>query len=179
MVPTWTSRSMPRRCDDYCSRWTAWWRKDRWQCSRTLVEIIIPRSALQVDSAARELSVKRQNGHFWLPLARRIETSVNPVMVATMEGAAGGRTSTRRWTRSCPWRSGLLQWCGSLANPHQRSDQTTMERTCRSATGVPTASRSERPTQLTGLTERPEGEPPMVQMDCSFAPEKKNMEISA
>ena len=48
----------------------------------------IPRSALQVDPAVRKLSRKRQNGHFWLALARRIETSVNPVMVVPVEGAA-------------------------------------------------------------------------------------------
>ena len=52
---------------------------------------IIPRSALQVDPAVRKLSMKRQNGHFWLPLARRVETSVNPVMVAPMEDAAEGQ----------------------------------------------------------------------------------------
>ena len=50
---------------------------------------------------------------------------------------------------SCPWRSGLLEWCGSLAKPRQRSGQLTRERTCPSATTVPTASR-EHPTQLTG-----------------------------
>ena len=64
---------------------------------------IIPMSALQVDPPVRKLSLKRQNGHFWLPLARRVETSVSPVMVPSMEGAAeGGRMPTRRWTRSCP-----------------------------------------------------------------------------
>ena len=52
---------------------------------------IIPRSALQVDQAVRKLSVKRQNGHFCLPLARHIETSVTPVMVAQMEGLAEGQ----------------------------------------------------------------------------------------
>ena len=88
------------------------------------------------------------------------------------------RTSTRRWTRSCPWKSGLLEWCGSLANPHQRSGQPTKERTCRSATGVHTASRAERPTQLTGL-QREQGEPPTVQIDYQFASEKVNMEVSA
>ena len=96
---------------------------------------IIPRSALQVDPAARKLGMKRQNGHFWLPLARRVETSV---------------TSTRRWTRSCPWKSGLLEWCESPASPHQRSGQLTRELTCRSVTGVPTVSRAEHPTQGTG-----------------------------
>ena len=29
--------------------------------------------------------MKRQNGHFWLPLARHIETSVNPLMVAPLK----------------------------------------------------------------------------------------------
>ena len=47
---------------------------------------IIPRSALQVGQAVERLSRKRQNGHCWLPLARRIETSVNLVMVAPTEG---------------------------------------------------------------------------------------------
>ena len=37
MVPALRSRSKPRRCDGHCSRWTAWWRKGMWQCSRTLV----------------------------------------------------------------------------------------------------------------------------------------------
>ena len=56
---------------------------------------IIPRSAPHVDPAVRKLSMKRQNGHFWLPLARRVETSVNPVMVAPMEGAAEGAARRR------------------------------------------------------------------------------------
>ena len=60
------------------------------------------------------------------------------------------RTSTRRWTRRCPWRSGLLELCGSLANTRQRSDQLTRVLTCRSVTGVPTAPRAGRPTQFTG-----------------------------
>ena len=83
--------------------------------------------------------MKRQNGHFWLPLARRIETWVRHRV----------RTSTRRWTRSWPW-SGLFEWCGSLANPRHRSAQPTRDRTRRCATGAPTASHAERPTQLTG-----------------------------
>ena len=37
MVATSRSGSKPRRCDGHCSRHTVWWRKDRWQCSRTLV----------------------------------------------------------------------------------------------------------------------------------------------
>ena len=49
---------------------------------------IIPRSALQVEIQVRKLSMKRQNGHFWLPLARRTETSVNPLMVTPVEGEA-------------------------------------------------------------------------------------------
>ena len=50
---------------------------------------IIPRSALQVDPTVKKLSMKRQNGHFWLPLARRVETSVNSVMVAPMDAPEG------------------------------------------------------------------------------------------
>ena len=52
---------------------------------------IIPRSALQVDPAVRKLGMKRQNGHFWLPLARRVEASVNP-----RGGGANGRCRGRR-----------------------------------------------------------------------------------
>ena len=50
--------------------------------------VIIPKFTLQVDPAVRTLGMKRQNGHFWLPLARRIETSVNLLMVPPLEGAA-------------------------------------------------------------------------------------------
>ena len=50
---------------------------------------IIPRTALQVDPTAKRLSMERQNGHFWLPLARRIEASVNPVMVVPLDVPEG------------------------------------------------------------------------------------------
>ena len=63
---------------------------------------IIPRSALQVDPAVRKLSMKRQNGHFWLPLARRVETSVNPVMVAPMEDAAEGQDVDEKMDEELP-----------------------------------------------------------------------------
>ena len=37
MVPTSRLRSSPRMYDGLCSQWTAWLRKGKWQCSRTLV----------------------------------------------------------------------------------------------------------------------------------------------
>ena len=65
-------------------------------------------------------------------------------------GAAEGQDVDEKMGRGVAReRSGLLKWCGSLAKPHKRSHQPTRERTCRSATSVPTASRAERPTQLT------------------------------
>ena len=85
-APTSSLRSRPRRCDGLCCQWTAWLRKGKWQCSRDSGGFNIPGSALQVDPAVRELGMKRQNGHFWLPLARRVEASVNPVMVVPLEG---------------------------------------------------------------------------------------------
>ena len=115
---------------------------------------IIPRSALQVDPAVKKLSMKRQNGHFWLPLARRVETSVNSVMVAPMDAPEATGRQMRIWTRSCPWKSGVLEWCGSLANPRQRSGQLTRQHTCRYRHWVyPLCLVGERPTQPHRLTE--------------------------
>ena len=94
-------------------------------------------------------------------------------------GGAEGQDVDEK-TRSCPWRSGLIEWRGSLANPHQRSDQPTRERTCRSATGVPTAPRAERPTQPTcSLRERRANHQWCRSTTSSFASEKTNLEISA
>ena len=50
---------------------------------------IIPRTALQVDPAAKRQSMERQNGHFCLPLARRVEATVNPVMVVPLDVSEG------------------------------------------------------------------------------------------
>ena len=67
---------------------------------------MILRSTLQVGPAVVRLSMKRQTGHFWLPLARRSETSVNPGALC-LSGAQAWRTHTGgaisqrgRWCRS-------------------------------------------------------------------------------
>ena len=106
MVPMFRSRSKLRRCDGHCSRW--------------LVSFVEKEqvAVFTVDPAVRKLSMECSIGHFWLPLARSSETSLSLVM-APMEVRQGGRTSTRRWTRSCPLKSGLLEWCGSLTDPRQ------------------------------------------------------------
>ena len=46
--------------------------------------------------------MKRQNGHFWLPFARRVEASVKPVMVAPMEGAAEGQDVDEKMDEQLP-----------------------------------------------------------------------------
>ena len=114
-----------------------------------------PEDCTAGDPAVRKLNMKRQNGHFWPPLARRVEASVNPVMVAPIDGAAEGQDVDEKMDEGCPWKSGLLEWCESHASTHQRSGQLTRVLTCRSVTGVPTASRAEHLTQATGSrTER-------------------------
>ena len=64
----------------------------------------VRRPLLSVDSypAVRTLSMKRQNGHFWLPLARCIETPVIPVMVAPMLGAAEGQDVDEKMDEEAP-----------------------------------------------------------------------------
>ena len=106
---------------------------------------IIPRSALQVDPAVRKLSSKRQNGHFWVALARRIETSVNIVMVVVAEEQdVDARMDEELLEEE---RSARVE--GNETQAHQRSDQPTRESNCRIATGVLGASCPERPTQAT------------------------------
>ena len=94
-------------------------------------------------------------------------------------GAAEGQDVDEKMGRGVAReRSGLLKWCGSLAKPHKRSHQPTRERTCRSATSVPHCISCRASDPAHRLTERAEGEPPMVQVDYQFASEK-DVEISA
>ena len=133
---------------------------------------IIPRSALQVDPAVRKLSMKRPNGHLWLPLARRVETSVNPVMVAPMEDAAEGQGVDEKMDEELPVEERSARVVRKPGEP------TPEERSAHEATHLPfrdwcpTASRAERPTQPTDSQRERRGEPPMVQIDYQFASEK-------
>ena len=139
---------------------------------------IIPSSALQVDPAVKKLSTKRQNGHFLLPLARRVETSVNPMMVAPMEGAAEGQDVDEKMDEELPVEERSARVVRKSGEP------TPEERSAHEATHLPfrdwchhcVSCRATDPAHW--LTERAEGEPPMVQIDCQFASEKVNMEIS-
>ena len=54
--------------------------------------------------------MKPENGHFLLLLARRIETSVNPVMVALLD-------VEEKMDENCLWRSGLLEWARVVRKP--------------------------------------------------------------
>ena len=111
----------------------------------------------------RRLSMKRQNGHFWLPLARHIETPENLVTVAPVEGAAEEQDVTEKMDEEFP----------------------VEERSAHKRTHLPffdfcpycVACRASDPGHR--LTVRAEGEPPMVQIDNWFASDVKNVETSA
>ena len=89
-----------------------------------------------------------------LPVARCIETSVNTVMVAPMEGSVERQDVDEKMDEELAvedcW-SGAETW----RTPHQRSDQPTRERTCRFATGVSTTSHAERPTRAARSSREP------------------------
>ena len=139
---------------------------------------IIPRSALQVDPAVRKLGMKRQNGHFWLPLARRVEASVNSVMVAPTEGAAKGQDVDEKMDEELPVEARSARVVRKPGEP------TPEERSAHESTHLPSrdwcphcvSCRASDPSHR--LTDRAEDEPPMVQIDYQFASEKVNMEVS-
>ena len=62
----------------------------------------LAQSALQVDPELRKLSMKRQHRHFWLPLARPIETSVNLVIVGPLEGVVDGQDVDEKMHEELP-----------------------------------------------------------------------------
>ena len=122
--------------------------------------------------------MKRQNGYFWLPLARRVETSVNPAMVAPMEGAAEGQDVDEKMDEELPVEEQSARVVRKPAEP------TPEERSAHESTQLPfldwcphcVSWRASDPGHR--LTERAEDEPPMVQIDYQFAPEKVNMAVS-
>ena len=139
---------------------------------------IITRSALQVGPAVRKLGMKRHNGHFWLPLARRVETSVNPVMVAPNEGAAEGQDVNEKMDEELPVEERSARVVRKPCEP------TPEERSAHESTHLPfrdwcphcVSCRASDPGHR--LTERAKDKPPMVQIDYQFASEKVNMEAS-
>ena len=137
--------------------------------------LIIPRSALQVDPPLGKLSTKRKIGHFWLPLVRRIETSVNLVMVAPMEGAAEEQDIDEKMDEELPVEersAGVVRKPGEEFFVHEGTHLPFRD-WCPPCVSCSPSDPAHR------LTERAEGEPPMVQIDRQFASEKTNMEVSA
>ena len=97
---------------------------------------IIPRSALQVDPAVRKLSMMRQGWTLRCHSFDALKLS-EPRECGAHGGEAEEQDVDEKMDAELPWKSGLLEWSGSLPNPHQRSDQHTTERFCRSVAGVP------------------------------------------
>ena len=133
---------------------------------------IIPRSALQVDPAVRKVSTKRQDGHFWLPLARRVETAVNPVMVAPKESAAEEQDVDEKMDEELSVEERSARVVRKPGEPTQEERSAHGERACRSATGVSTASRAKR--QRERRADRP-----WCRIDHQFASEKPKMDVSS
>ena len=139
---------------------------------------IIPRcaSASWIQRVKR-LSMKRQDGHFWLPLARRVEASVNPVMVAPMAGAAVRQDVDEKMDEELPVEEQSARVVRKPGEP------TREERSAHESTHLPfrdwcphcVSCRASEPGHR--LTDRAEDEPPMVQIDYQFASEKVNMEV--
>ena len=71
--------------------------------------------------------MKRQNGHFWLPLARRVEASVNPVMVAPMEGAAEGQDVDEKMDEELPVGRAVCSSCAEAWRTHSRGAISSRE----------------------------------------------------
>ena len=124
----------------------------------------------------RKLGIKRQNGHFWLPHARRVEASVNQVVVAPMEGAAEGQDVDEKMDEELPVEELSARVVRKPGEP------TPEERSAHESTHLPfrewchhcVSCRASDPGHR--LTDRAEDEPPMVQIDYQFASEKENME---
>ena len=104
------------------------------------------------DPAVERLVMKRQNGHFWRPLARRVETSVSLVMVAPPEGAAEGQDVDEKMDEELPIEERSARVVQKPGEPTPEEQWSAHEGTHLPfrATGVHTASRAERPTWLTG-----------------------------
>ena len=73
--------------------------------------------------------MQRQNGHIWLPVARCIETSVNSVMVAQMEGWAEGLDVNDKMDEELPVEEWAARVVRTPGEPTPRSDpeKTNME----------------------------------------------------
>ena len=122
--------------------------------------------------------MKRQNGHFWRPLARQVEASVNPVMVAPMECAAEGQDVDEKMDEvlSVEERSARVVRKPGEPTPEQRSAHESTHLPFRDWCPHFVSCRASDPGHR--LTHRAEDEPPMVQFDYQFASEKVNMEVS-
>ena len=106
---------------------------------------------------------------------------MNPVMVAPMEGAAEGQDVDEWMDEELPVEelSARVVRKPGEPMPEEPSPQPTRKRTCRSATWCLHCVSCRASDPAHGLTERAEGDPPMVQIDHQFASERTRREITA